>query len=164
MSDYFEDKNGVVRKRKAACKHGHPFDGTERWHVNHRGYKCRVCRVCARLRMERKRANPKFKEQEALKARRWRKAHPERYKEVYRAEFEKRKRILLNARVGGCITCGELDPACLDFHHRDPSTKEGHIGEFRKFGLDRLFAEIAKCDVLCSNCHRKHHRDERQQA
>jgi predicted HNH restriction endonuclease len=37
----------------------------------------------------------------------------------------------------------------------------GHIGVFRKFGTARLLAEIAKCDVLCANCHRKLHWQER---
>ena len=162
--DYVEDKNGVVRKRRAHCKHGHPFDGTEAWATNWKGYQCRICRVCDKLRMQRKRANPDFKANEAAKMRQWRKDHPVEYKQQYQAEFEKKKQVLLDARLSGCMYCGEKHPACLDFHHRDRTTKEGHIGEFRKFGLQRVLAEIAKCDVLCANCHRKHHRDERQAA
>lgn len=162
-SDYFEDKNRVVRKRRETCKHGHRFDGTEVWATNWKGYSCRVCRECSRIRMQRKREKPDFKAREAAKMRQWRKDNPIAYKQGYQAEFERKKQILFDARDGGCISCGELDQSCLDFHHRDPTTKEGHIGEFRKFGMKRLLAEIAKCDVLCANCHRKHHRDERQQ-
>ncbi len=61
-----------------------------------------------------------------------------------------------------CKDCGEHDPACLDFHHRDPSDKEGNLANLirrRGFGKMRLLREIAKCDVLCANCHRKVHRD-----
>lgn len=163
LGSYIEDKNGVVRKRKTHCKHGHEFDGTEVWATNWKGYSCRVCRECSKIRMQRKREKPDFKANEAAKMRRWRKTNPEAYKAQYTAEFEKRRQILLDARAGGCGTCGEKDPSCLDFHHRDRTTKEGHIGEFRKFGMKRLLAEIAKCDVLCANCHRKHHRDEREQ-
>ena len=93
--------------------------------------------------------------------RKWREQNAEVYKQRYQAEFDRKRQILVDARIGGCVKCGEQDVACLDFHHRDPLEKEGHIGEFRKFGIKRLLAEIAKCDVLCANCHRKYHRDER---
>jgi len=57
-----------------------------------------------------------------------------------------------------CVNCGESDPVCLDFHHRDPKTKRFGIG---RGGCARsiflLKEEIAKCLVLCANCHRKHH-------
>lgn len=163
-SDYFEAKNGVIRKRREACKHGHKFDGTEVWATNWKGYKCRVCRECGRLRMQRKRENPEFKANGVAAQRRWRERNPEENRRRWKEQERKKRQILLDARSGGCRVCGETDASCLDFHHRDPTTKEGHIGEFRKFGTARLLAEIAKCDVLCSNCHRKFHRDERQQA
>lgn len=59
-----------------------------------------------------------------------------------------------------CIQCGEADDACLDFHHRDPSKKELEIATAINHGwsVQHLALEIAKCDTLCSNCHRKFHR------
>jgi len=61
-----------------------------------------------------------------------------------------------------CIRCGENHPACLDFHHRDPGQKSFRISSFGYMGWskDRILAEIAKCDVLCANCHRKLHYEE----
>lgn len=57
-----------------------------------------------------------------------------------------------------CERCSETHPACLDFHHLDPAAKEGDVGRLaRGWSLDRLKKEIAKCIVLCSNCHRKEH-------
>tara|TARA_Y100000034_G_C6906169_1_gene420554 strand:- start:401 stop:718 length:318 start_codon:yes stop_codon:yes gene_type:complete len=58
-----------------------------------------------------------------------------------------------------CETCGEDHPATLDFHHVDGSQKEFNISRMAKGGLgkERILAEIAKCMVLCSNCHRKIH-------
>jgi hypothetical protein len=49
------------------------------------------------------------------------------------------------------------------FHHADPETKETTVAEAvrRGFGRKRLLAEIAKCEVLCANCHAKHHAKER---
>lgn len=56
----------------------------------------------------------------------------------------------------GCATCGFSDSRALDFHHKDPASKAFNIGtgKFRTQSLDNLKAEIAKCVVLCSNCHR----------
>jgi len=59
-----------------------------------------------------------------------------------------------------CVRCGESHPACLEFHHDDPSKKETTINAAlwqQHWGKARILAEAAKCTVLCSNCHRKHH-------
>lgn len=57
----------------------------------------------------------------------------------------------------GCCRCDETDPRCLDFHHRDKKTKSFTIGLHPwSHSWSRTLAEIAKCDCLCSNCHRKH--------
>lgn len=58
-----------------------------------------------------------------------------------------------------CARCPEDHPACLDFHHRDPSQKDVEIGRIIKRGwsIERMMKEIEKCEVLCSNCHRKEH-------
>lgn len=58
-----------------------------------------------------------------------------------------------------CQTCGENHPACLDFHHRDPKEKDFDISHAIDVGVsDELIAvEVAKCDVLCRNCHTKLH-------
>ncbi len=64
----------------------------------------------------------------------------------------------------GCERCGEKHPACLDFHHRDETTKLFNIslaGSRGKKTVEQMQAEIDKCAVLCSNCHRKLHHDER---
>lgn len=149
---------------KTHCKHGHKFDGTEKWSTNWKGYQCRVCRECGRLRQQRKRGNPDFLKRAAEAAARWRETHPDAYKAAYTKEHEKKKQVLLDARAGGCVKCGETDVSCLDFHHRSgKKDKLGNIGDIRRFATEKLLAELAKCDVLCANCHRKHHRDERRE-
>ena len=62
-----------------------------------------------------------------------------------------------------CTRCPENHPAALDFHHTD-GDKSFTIGNAvaSGWGWDTLMAEVAKCIVLCSNCHRKHHWNERQ--
>jgi len=58
-----------------------------------------------------------------------------------------------------CEKCSENHPACLDFHHVDSKTKEDHVslGVHECWTKERILKEIAKCQVLCSNCHRKWH-------
>jgi hypothetical protein len=54
----------------------------------------------------------------------------------------------------GCIDCGyNAHPAALHFDHRDPALKDFTIAKSLTFGLPKLLAEIAKCDVRCANCH-----------
>lgn len=53
-----------------------------------------------------------------------------------------------------CVDCGETDPIVLQFDHRDPSKKLFVIGRVLAIiGRMKLIAEIAKCDVVCANCH-----------
>lgn len=58
----------------------------------------------------------------------------------------------------GCARCAEKDPACLDFHHAH-GEKEKEVSKGVEYGWskEKILAEIQKCEVLCANCHRKHH-------
>lgn len=58
-----------------------------------------------------------------------------------------------------CKICGETHPACLDFHHKGDDKKLFNICEAvsRGYSDSVIWAEIAKCEVLCANCHRKEH-------
>jgi len=58
-----------------------------------------------------------------------------------------------------CRDCGMDHPACLVFHHVDPSQKEITVADAlrRGFAKKRILAEMAKCVVLCANCHIKLH-------
>lgn len=59
----------------------------------------------------------------------------------------------------GCSRCGQTDAACLEYHHVNPELKEKAIGELitHGHGKQSLQEEIAKCEILCANCHRKEH-------
>lgn len=57
-----------------------------------------------------------------------------------------------------CKHCGyDKYLGALEFHHKDPSQKERMIGRMRNYSEVRLRAEVEKCIVLCSNCHREEH-------
>lgn len=62
-----------------------------------------------------------------------------------------------------CEECDYNHPAVLDFHHKDPAKKDLNVGFMVKncYSLKTIQAEIAKCKVLCSNCHRILHWNER---
>ena len=54
--------------------------------------------------------------------------------------------------------CGESHPACLDFHHIDPTTKKFSISRgWRTKPWEVFLEELSKCEPMCSNCHRKLH-------
>lgn len=56
-----------------------------------------------------------------------------------------------------CEKCGEKDPACLVFHHIDPTKKDSDVPKLTKRGFKKLKDEIEKCQILCANCHNKLH-------
>lgn len=63
-----------------------------------------------------------------------------------------------------CKKCGMNHPACLTFHHRDAKEKELAISRAISSACwckERVLKEIAKCDVLCFNCHFILHYDEK---
>ncbi len=65
----------------------------------------------------------------------------------------------------GCAQCGENHPGCLDFHHTDPGAKEFNVFRMPEISGKRIIeTEIQKCIVLCANCHRKLHWEERSEA
>jgi hypothetical protein len=64
-----------------------------------------------------------------------------------------------------CEVCGENHPAILEFHHNDPSKKEGNISYmYLRNSWRKLMEEIAKCKILCANHHRILHWEEKQRA
>lgn len=58
-----------------------------------------------------------------------------------------------------CNRCPENHIAVIDFHHMDVRKKELNISLVvrRGWSVKRIMKEIEKCEVLCSNCHRKLH-------
>ena len=62
-----------------------------------------------------------------------------------------------------CTNCGEDHPATLDFHHveRHRSNKKVYYLVSNGHHWPRIMDEVKKCIVLCSNCHRVTHFNER---
>ena len=60
---------------------------------------------------------------------------------------------------GSCIRCGyNKCPAALEFHHREPNEKEFSLRDVNEVTLtQKIKAELDKCDLVCSNCHKEIH-------
>jgi hypothetical protein len=57
-----------------------------------------------------------------------------------------------------CNRCSENNIVCLDFHHIDPTVKEGNLSHiWKSWSKQRVLDELKKCEVLCKNCHAKEH-------
>ena len=83
------------------------------------------------------------------------------YKKVLRGTWRDFIRKFKDLR---CSKCGyDKCLSALDFHHLDPRTKSLSISQFialqpfNRINKVRIFDELQKCIVLCSNCHRELH-------
>jgi 5-methylcytosine-specific restriction endonuclease McrA len=54
-----------------------------------------------------------------------------------------------------CTDCGLSDLAALEFDHRQPKRNAVSVLIGRAASWSLIQAEIAKCDVVCANCHRR---------
>lgn len=50
----------------------------------------------------------------------------------------------------------------MDFHHRDPASKETDWKVMRAWSWNRITNELDKCDLLCKVCHAERHWDEEE--
>ena len=69
----------------------------------------------------------------------------------------KKRRMLADLKLErGCTDCGyNAHPDALEFDHLPQYKKSFTIGSaLANKGIDNLLAEVAKCEVVCSNCHR----------
>jgi hypothetical protein len=76
----------------------------------------------------------------------------ERVKSRQRAAAE----LLNGLRSVPCADCRRcFPPHMMDFDHRDPNTKAFALsGKCQLKAEETLLSEVAKCDVVCANCHR----------
>lgn len=71
----------------------------------------------------------------------------------------KLKEHVLNIKKNSICKCGESDYKCLLFHHLGKDRKVANVSDLVRHGvsLDKINAEIKKCEVICFNCHAKEH-------
>lgn len=125
----------------AKCGTGKPLEEfvRESRRPSGRGYRCLKCAAAAQKVYHESAAG-----REAIKAQRI----------VRRGKL----RALVNSRKDvPCSDCkGRFPLICMDFDHLGNEPKEDEISTMvhRLTSVERILAEIAKCEVVCSNCHR----------
>ena len=69
--------------------------------------------------------------------------------------YARGRALVDSAKDVPCMDCGvRYPPYVMDFDHRDPSVKFLGVGMMTHRSPAKIIEEIAKCDVVCSNCHR----------
>lgn len=71
-----------------------------------------------------------------------------------RSVAEKRQRINSIKLASGCIECGWAEhPAGLHFDHLPGTEKLFNIGGAVSRAWSNTLTEMAKCEIVCANCH-----------
>ena len=128
----------MVRKC-SVCKKEKPLD---QFSKKKKGYQC-YCKTCHSYYRKQHYLKNKNKIITQIEER-------QRSLQIYLSDYKTQK---------ACKECGENHPACLDLHHRNASEKLITPSNMWRQGwsIERMHSELDKCDVLCSNCHRKQH-------
>ena len=93
----------------------------------------------------------------------YKREHYAKHRERYVANALRRKRTVVAERAAylvdffrerPCVDCGETDPLVLEFDHL--GRKRFNIAKgVRDRNWQSVLDEIATCDVVCANCHRR---------
>jgi hypothetical protein len=71
------------------------------------------------------------------------------------ARKERNRAIIRAAKSVPCMDCGgSFHFASMDFDHRPGESKRREVSQLLDYSTDVVLAEIAKCEVVCANCHR----------
>jgi len=73
----------------------------------------------------------------------------------------KRKLEAIDYLGNRCADCdlhiSQSHYAVFEFHHLDPTQKDADWNKLRLSSSARILSELAKCVLLCANCHRIRH-------
>lgn len=95
-----------------------------------------------------------------------RSAYLERTKDKRNAQTRKYRLVkrtrLDELKSGPCIDCGNrYPPIVMEFHHRNKEEKLFTPSKaLAVTSWKKVLEEIAKCDLLCANCHRLRHNED----
>ena len=91
----------------------------------------------------------------AARAKAWQQANRERFNAGKRLRKDARLEYVNEIKRVPCMDCGEsYPPYVMDFDHRENKVMNVSLMVQRGVAWEALYAEIEKCDVVCSNCHR----------
>lgn len=121
---------------------------------------CKVCKVC-------KKSKPLNKFNRYYNGREARRTVCMSCQYLAVNSSQRARRIEAFKRFGErCEDCGlkssKDNYVVFDFHHLDPSKKEFSFKSGKYISDKNFFRELKKCVMLCSNCHRLRHFEERR--
>jgi hypothetical protein len=81
--------------------------------------------------------------------------NPEKARKYGRDANKRKHEIIESKKNKPCSDCNKVYPYyVMDFDHK--GNKLYNIAkDYTRISIEKLYKEIAKCDVVCSNCHRK---------
>ncbi len=142
MSVAGDDGNGMDMKVCSKCRLPQPLESFPLKNRS-RGTRHPICKSC----------------QNEL-VRRHYQAHREAYIEKARRRNDEYTRTAADFLIDylsshPCVDCGEADIVVLEFdHQRDKFMAVSELVR-ESYSLERIKQEIAKCEVVCANCHRR---------
>jgi len=142
-----------MARNKPNCNSGHPLtpDNIRLYGPNKTWIGCMTCKYLADKK-QRERPGNRAKALEC--GRQWRIDHRERSRDFALKNYDLIREYIDAAKDFPCMDCGISYPSyVMDFDHRDPKTKKINVGRARS--LKAAKEEIAKCDLVCANCHRE---------
>lgn len=102
------------------------------------------------------------RERARIAERKYYRAHKEKVNTKNRLKSRRRKIEAIEYLGGVCKRCnGKFHPSIYEFHHRDPELKDSELSKMLQLSWIRLAEELDKCDLLCANCHRLAHHEEK---
>jgi hypothetical protein len=131
----------IPSKRCSRCRETKPL-GDFAWRYIERGLHDSYCRPCRSA---------------------YKKEHYKRNKDRYQAQALDYKQRIYRQRtewlldyflLHPCTDCGETDPVVLEFDHSEGKDFNISSGLLNK-AWSAIVEEIAKCEVVCVNCHRR---------
>jgi len=79
---------------------------------------------------------------------------PEKIKACNRELVRKRRAFIASLKNQPCTDCGvQYPPYVMQFDHKPGHKKVANIAKMMSYQLERVLSEIAKCDIVCANCH-----------
>jgi hypothetical protein len=81
--------------------------------------------------------------------------NPGRINRLRQARIEARQQVCVYLQEHPCVDCGETDIVVLDFDHQGDKTAEINRMVHAGRPWSEILAEIGKCEVVCSNDHRR---------
>lgn len=100
-------------------------------------------------------ARAKSREENAAAAKKWREQNPDEARAAKHRVIGRNRTAVQEAKNKPCTDCGLRYPYyVMEFDHLDSDAKHFNVSAgVTRVSYERLMAEIAKCEVVCANCH-----------